>query len=91
MTTDKNSYLVGETVFLTVRVTDGGPVDSYVRLELLTASGLLLSAEGQTGPDGEITFSTTITRRMGSGTYTATGYAPWPAWIVKDIHQFTVQ
>lgn len=66
------SYSIGQTVNITATVTDGaGPVDAAsVTTEVVTGKGkLVFLGAGTTNEHGEVTFSFTIERRDGPGTY----------------------
>lgn len=75
--TDKSSYKIGETVYITVTVTDGSsPVaDASVTVTVLTASGKAYSGSGTTGSDGVVRFRYKIRSSDGKGTYTVTADA----------------
>ncbi|MBI4570591.1 MAG: hypothetical protein HY723_01475 [Chloroflexi bacterium] len=92
MTTDKSSYSLGETVIITVKVTaNGSPVaGAAVHVDVFTPSGLIISGDGTTDTSGQVSFSLSTTRRMGTGTYLVEGTATAPGYTVKDAHTFTV-
>ena len=74
VTTDKATYTHRETVYITVTVTDdnGATVqDATVDITITTASGNVLSANGTTDANGQVTFTYRVNAyRDGTGTYT---------------------
>ena len=87
VTTDKASYTLGETVYITVTVTEnlatGSAVEgAAVHAEITTASGRKYASDGTTGSDGKVTFTLKTKRPDGKGTYYVTadasksGYVP---------------
>lgn len=95
-TTDKDAYTFGELVFITVAVTaNGQPVEgASVHVEIITAAGQTIAGDGTTDVSGQVTFSLSLIRRMGSGTYsiaaTATATISGTVYTVTDAHTFTV-
>lgn len=78
VTTDKTAYRMGETIYITVSVTDtsGLPVgEAAVSVEVLTASGRRSTASGTTGGDGRAYFQYKTKRPDGTGSYTISASA----------------
>jgi len=95
ITTDKGTYANRETVVMTVKVTSSGsPISgAAVHLDLTTANGNKLAADGTSDSSGVAQFNYKVNRkRDGIGTYTASasatksGFNPW-----TDSTTFQVQ
>ncbi|RJQ07896.1 MAG: peptidase S8/S53 subtilisin kexin sedolisin, partial [Bacillota bacterium] len=95
VTTDKSSYVMGETVTITVTVVDenGAAVgDASVHLDIVTASGKTRTADGTTGTDGTAVFSYKTKVPDGKGTYTVTATASKSGYTsASATTSFTVQ
>ncbi len=91
-TTDKSSYALGQTVFITITVKANGlPVSgAAVHLQVNTPGGLTLTGDGSTAATGQVTFSFTTIRQTGSGTYLAAGTATSGGYTVTDTTTFAV-
>jgi hypothetical protein len=84
LTTNKPSYKIGETVTITVTVTDGVNLvqGAAVHAELKTPKGKTYAYDLTTGEQGTASFSYTTNTKDGTGTYTVTatasfeGYSP---------------
>ncbi len=85
VTTDKATYLNGQTVYITSLVTDpdGAAVGSAaVRVEITAASGKITTLSCTTGADGTCTVQNKIfTRKTGTGTYTVVSTATKAGYI----------
>lgn len=78
VSTDKSVYVMGETVTITVTVTDANGVamgDAAVHLDILTAAGKAWTADGTTSADGRAVFSYKTKVPDGRGVYTVTATA----------------
>jgi len=92
--TDKPTYTLGETAYITVTVTENGatPVQgAAVHAEITTASGRKYASDGTTGSDGKVTFTLKTKRPDGKGTYSVTadasksGYDPGTGSITFKV------
>jgi hypothetical protein len=83
VTTNKPSYKLGETVAVTVTVTDGtNPVSgAAVHAELKTPKGKTYVYDRITGADGTASFSYTTAKKDGTGTYTVTATASHDGYL----------
>jgi len=92
--TDKKSYVLRETVSITVTVKeddDGGQItveDATVQTEITTASGRKYTKDGITDSNGEVTFKFKIKKPDGKGIYSVaanaskSGYDPGSSGII---------
>ena len=95
--TDKASYVLRETVYITVIVTEsnesGQPVEgAIVQAEITTDSGRKYTKDGVTGSNGEVTFKFKTKKPDGKGTYSITanasksGYEPGSDSTTFDVN-----
>ncbi len=81
VSTDATSYTIGDTVSITVVVTDAAGVvsNASVHVEVITGRGAVrYTGDGTTEADGKAYFQYTIANRDGTGTYTVTADASHP-------------
>ena len=95
--TNKASYVLRETVYITVIVTEsnesGQPVEgAIVQAEITTDSGRKYTKDGVTGSNGEVTFKFKTKKPDGKGTYSITanasksGYEPGSDSTTFDVN-----
>lgn len=95
--TDKENYVLRETVYITVTVTENNeseqPVESaIVQAEITTASGRKYTKDGITDSNGEVTFKFKIKKPDGKGAYSVTanasksGYVPGSDSTAFDVN-----
>jgi len=94
VSTDKDSYSIGQTIRITVSVTDGSgaPVPGAAVHEVMTtASGKAYASDGTTNSSGNANFSRKTKRQDGSGTYTVTATATKDSASAQGSKQVTVK